>query len=64
MSHRAKMKKTPFNIYSDILLTNGYRIPLIADWLMNSVWSMDNYSSKENKMYLEEGKNKSEILKN
>ena len=55
MSHRAKMKKTPFNIYSDILLTNGQRIPLIADWLMNSVWSDENYSSKENKMYLEEG---------
>ena len=49
------MEKAPFDIYSEILLTNGQRIPLITDWLMNKVWSENNFVSKENRMYLEEG---------
>ena len=49
------MKDNLFDAYSGILLSPGPRIPLIANWLMKSVWSIENFLSKENKSYLEEG---------
>ncbi len=49
------MKNSSFKTYSDLLLSSGRRIPRIADWLINSVWSEENFASKENKLYLDEG---------
>jgi hypothetical protein len=49
------MKNSSFNTYSDLLLSSGQRIPVIADWLINSAWSELKYSSTENKSYLNEG---------
>ncbi|MDP2302478.1 MAG: hypothetical protein Q8N03_08645 [Ignavibacteria bacterium] len=49
------MKNNSFKNYSDLLLSSGSRIPLIADWLIHSVWSEENFASKENKSYLDDG---------
>lgn len=49
------MQNNTFKNYSSILLSSGPRIPLIVDWLKNSVWSDKNYSSKDNKSYFEAG---------
>jgi hypothetical protein len=49
------MNNNLFKTYSDLLLANGPRIPSIANWLINSVWTDENYHSHENKYYFEDG---------
>ncbi len=50
-----------FHFFFNFLISSGERIPLIYNWMINSVWSDSAFKSIEIKNYFEDGEK--QILK-